>query len=325
MLIEEQTTETPETPATETPAGDTATPETPAEVTEGGEAPVVAAPAYTVNPSFKVKHLEKKFDDWIIPSIKDAETEKKVRELYEKAHGLEFVKQDREGYQAENRQLKQTVQQEFLPMKQQVEKVVHFREQKDYDAVFDLVGLDKREVIMWAAKAVTQDQSARAAQETAARTGIQAFDARFQAQDYQSQAQIQMAQYQDKEFDWISQRPEVSTVIQQFDGQRGIGSFKNEVIARGQYHWHTKGQNISVQQAVDEVLSLVRWGQPAPAQDQGQGQPAQPVVATPQAPAAKPVIPVIQGKGTSPAKRVYDSMAKIEERRKELQRESQDA
>lgn len=324
MLIEEQTTETPESPATETPAGDTATPETPAtETTEGGTPPVVAAPTpYTVNPSFKVKHLEKKFDDWITPFIKDAETEKKVRELYEKAHGLEFVKQDREGYQAENRQLKQTVQQEFLPMKTEVEKILHFRDKKDFGTVFELMNIPPQEVFKWAYEYATDPKRAAAPVD---RSGLQAYEAQTQAQQYQQQAQQMATDYRMREMDFVLQRPEISQAQQQFDAARGPGAFKNEVIARGQYHWFTSNKDVPTEQAVQEVLSLIGWSQQAQQQQPAPGVQAQPQVATPRAPDAKPVIPAIQGKGTSPAKQVYSSMAQIEARRKEIQNQGQDA
>jgi hypothetical protein len=65
-------------------------------------------PVYTPNTKFKVMDKEHEFDAWLAPHIKDAETEKKAKELYEKAYGLDYVKPKYEASQKELEQYKTT-------------------------------------------------------------------------------------------------------------------------------------------------------------------------------------------------------------------------
>src|SRR5688500_2643210 len=101
-----------ETPSTESessvandPAAEPAA--TPAPVAADTAQP--AAPAYT--PDFKVKIKGKEFeiDEMFRGLIKDADSEKKVKEFFEKAYGIDFVKQDRKALKDEHEGFKSQV------------------------------------------------------------------------------------------------------------------------------------------------------------------------------------------------------------------------
>lgn len=296
------------------------------EPAEGGEpAPVVAAPPpYQPNLSYKVRNQEKKFDDWLVPVIKDADTEKKVRELHEKAYGLEYVKADRENIQKEHHSLKQDVQQRLQPVFETAQQIVHFRDQGNLPAVFKLLGVQNQDVFKWALNFANMSPEARQQMEQNANTGLEAYGAQRQYQSAEHQAIQQSADFKVREFGMMSKYdPQVSAAVSDFDQQHGQGAFFEQVKRTGLYYYQTQGRDLSVEEAVGEVMKLFGRGQQAaPLSVVNGGAPspaAQPnMVSTPQAPTPKPVIPGIQGSGASPVKRVVSSFADVRKRAEEL-------
>ncbi len=299
----------------------TAAPAEGAPSTPDGAQAAPPPPAYVPNHVYRVKNEEKKFDDFLLPAIKDAETEKKVRELYERAHGLEHVKQDRTSLKQENQQLRGKIDQEYAPVMTTVQKLVEFRNKGDLDSFFTMADVPKKAVLEWALRYAQMSPEQRQAHDGRTTSDLRAQDMEAQQASYQDNVTRQMADYRERELGYVFQRQDVSPAVAQFDAQRGAGSFRAEVIRRGQFYAH-QGQDISVDQAVSEVLRLVGWqGQQQP---QAGGPPSpqaagQPPTIPAQAPQALPVIPNIQGRGTSPAKQVFSSMADIKKRRRELE------
>lgn len=329
------TTEIEATTAPETAAPDAAPESTPAPAEapqegapaaaspapDGAPAPAAAAP-YVVNPVFKVKNAEKKMDEWLLSAVKTPEQEKAVRELYEKAYGLEHVKADRQSLKDQFRNYQQQVQQEYGPVIQGVQKLNYALQQGNYDAAFAVLGLDKRNVLTWALQYAQMNEQQRTERDRLAGTELQTFDMQTQQQQYQQQVQGMLAEARGRELDFTLQRPDISQAQQAFDQKYGEGAFRAEVIKRGQYYGY-QGKDIPVEQAVKEVMQYVGWqAQQTPTPQPQVAAPAMPQAgpsAAPQAQQAKPVIPNIQGRGTSPAKRVIGSMADIRARRKELE------
>lgn len=319
-----------ETPATATEGAD---PSAPSEAVDGGDAEqagAVVPPAYQPNLTFRVRdpisgrQVEKKFEDWVAASIKDADTEKKVREFHEKAYGLESVKADRERISQEHTQLKQVVQQ-YQPVVENVQQLNHFLESGNLPAVFKLLGLQNQDVFKWAYNYANMSPEARQQMEIASKNTMDAFGAQRQSTIAEQQALQQAAEFKSKELGMILRYDtQVSDAAAEFDQHHGQGAFLEQVRRTGDYYWRN-GQDIPVEQAVKEVIRLM--GRATPAQLQanmqghipGQGSVSTQQVAPPQAPAPKPVIPNIQGNGTSPVKRVYRSMDDIKRRRQELE------
>lgn len=314
------------------------TPEAPAAAPDAAQAPAEASPeasppaagspaaqaaaAYTVNPVFKVKNTEKKMDDWLLPAIKTPEQEKALRELHEKAYGLDHVKADRQSLKERLKGYEARFEQEVAPVMQGVQKLNYALQQGNLGAAFDVLNIPKQAVLTWALQYAQMDAQQRAQVDGAGKTALQAFDQQLQGQSYQQQMQAQMAEFRSRELDFTLQRPDVTQAQQAFDSVHGEGAFRNEVIRRGQFYAY-QGKDIPAEQAVEEVMRYVPRQSPqapgshVPAATPPQAAPSPAAAA--QAQQAKPVIPNIQGQGTSPAKRVIGSMADIRKRRKELE------
>jgi hypothetical protein len=276
----------------------------------GVDAAAAAAAAAPFNPNFKYKFLapdgtkaEKEFDDLFKPVIKSPEHEKMLRDIHERAFGLDFVKSEREKIKTEHAAL----QAEYGPVKQSLQLVGTLLKNKDYDSVFSMLNIPAQDVLQYALGYIErQKDPAKLAEYQEA----QAYKQRALAAEMQA---AQFAQFHEQtatatrtlELDNHLSRQDIEPIVRSFDERCGrAGAFKAEVIRRGKYYAMTQNVDMPVDKVVGEVLALI--GNPAPA-----ALAAQPV-------AAKPVLPVIQGKGTSPAKRVAKSTADLRKMAQEM-------
>jgi hypothetical protein len=101
------------------------------------------------------------------------------------------------------------------------------------------------------------------------------------------------------------------------------GAFRTEVIKRGKMYAAME-QDAPVEQVVSEVLQLIGWqGQSTQAQpnvQNGAGAAAAPAAGagTPAAGQAKPTLPNVRGKGTSPAQKVFKSTEELRKHARQM-------
>lgn len=273
--------------------------------------------AYQPNFKFKVLDQEKEIDEWLKPVIKDADTEKKVRELYERAHGLDHVKGDRQRI----RDSFTNFQNEVAPQLALVSHANKLLATKDYDTLLGSVLKIPDDDILKQAHKILQMREMPPEQRQALENARQANQRMFELENqnqYLSQSHEQVAvQARTQELDWTLQRPDVSQLASAYDTRAGRqGAFRQAVIERGQYHAYTSGRDLSPEQAIQEVLQFLGGPTaliPAPQNAQNQMQPSQQVSTE-----KKPVITNIQGRGTSPAKKVIRSLDDIRKKAKEM-------
>lgn len=323
-----QNNEAPATAGSTEVAAPAATPEAPASV-EAGQGGAVVPPPYQPNLTFKVRHEQKKFDDWLIPHIKDAETEKKARELHERAYGIDFVKQERGSLQQQVQAFKQKERNEYQPLVEARDQIQHFSQpgQENIPAICQILGLNPQAVFKWAYEYASADAQKRQALDQQAQQGIQQYGTQRHAMTAEQIAVQQAADFKMREYQLLSQyNPQVQSAIAEVDAAHGQGAFLEQMKIYGDYVFRTTGQDISVEDAANYVMKLIGRGQQASPQQPGvQAQPGQApaapqpnMVSTPTAPTPKPVIPGIQGKGTSPAKKVITSFAQARQLANEL-------
>lgn len=267
------------------------------------------APVYSPNFKFKVLDKEYEIDEFLRPAVKDAETEKKIREIYEKAYGLDSVKADRQTLKSELHEVKEKMQQTDKAL----ETIGEFVRQKDYDSFFEALEIPKEEVLRYALELVQRDQMSpeQKAQWEASRHAQQ--QARYyQAQNEQLVASQQQFAVQQRTFELnqVINMPEVKVVADAYN--QGMGNpeaFQDYVVQIGQAY-ASRGQDIPAQQAVAEAIKHLRAINPSLGQVATQSQVVQP--------SAKPVIPNIQGRGTSAVKSTVKSLEDLRKRAKDL-------
>ena len=280
-----------------------------------------AIEAYKPNFKFKAADKEYEFDEWVRPVIKNADHEKKLREIYEKAYGLDHVKSERDKFRTDYK----TVNDQYSALNKGLDHLSSMLKNKDLHSFFSALKVPEQDVLQYALSRVQYSQLPPEQR--------MALDQQYEEKQklsYYEQAnqeliaayQNQMVQQRTSELDGYLGRPEVAQIASAFDARVGRpGAFKDEVIKRGQYYASLpEPQDVTVEQAVREIMSFVGT---APQAQQAQGMQAegemnegqQAVIQQNQ----KPVIPNIKGRGSSPAKKVVRSIEDIRNMSKSFQ------
>lgn len=279
---------------------------------KGGPATLAPPPApYVPNLKFKVKDTEHEFDEWVKGAVTSAETEKKVRDLYEKAYGLDTIKQERQGLRDELTH----AQEKLSSTDRAIDTIAEYAKVKDWDSFFESLNIPKNDVLQYALELVQREQMPpdQRKQWEESRTAQQ------QAKHYQEQAQqlqAERTQFQverrESELQQEISRTGVSELAATYNaGMENPSAFRDFVIRIGQAY-ASQGNDISAEQAVKEAVRQLQ----AVAPQKGTAvAPKGPTVVTP---SSKPVLPNIQGRGTSAVKAQVRSLDDLRAKAKEF-------
>ncbi len=275
-------------------------------------APATPAPSFTPNFKYKVRHQEFEVPKWMQASITDEASQKEALDLLTKAQGLEIVRNSFNQLEQVHKEAQTEVQ-----AYQQISKDLRTCYQRgDFDGFFKRMNIPVEKVLQWVVDKVNYSELPPDQQQVidARRAAEQrAWEMEQRSELTQQQYEQQVTHARELELSTVLEKPEVKTIAETFDARVGTpGSFKAEVIRRGQLAAITRNVDLSAEDAVKEVLSLL-----GPA-------PAAPVVPAPQAPGAAapaaappaaaapapvipakqppPVIPNVAGRTQSPLK-----------------------
>ena len=255
-----------------------------------------APPSYTPNYKFKVHDEEKEIDEIYRGLIKDQDTEKKIREMHEKAFGLDVQKPKFERLKTEH----QVVSEKYTNIDNSLKQLSSYVRENDLGSFFDAVNIPK-EMVFHFVKTELEKMGAPPEQ----RAQLEEFDRirrenqslRQQTQSLSSRFESESLQSKVMELDTALTRPDVTQVSSAYEARMGKGSFKNAVIERGLLAFHSTGQQIPVAQAVQETIAY--WSPFL----QGNAQPG-----TPERAAPKAALPNVGGRSTSPIKQTIGSL-----------------
>jgi hypothetical protein len=299
----------------------TQAPETSSNSPEGdsSSASPTSAPSYTPNFKFKVMDQEKEFDEWVRPVIKDAETEKKLRELYEKAHGLDYVKSGRQKLQSDFDSLRT----EHGGLRKYVETASGYLKGNNIRGFIEHLKIPKQQIFQYVLDEIKYDEMPAEQKqiiEKQRQDEVRARQLEEENNGWKQRYEEVSVKQLETELSYTLERPEVSHIAKQFDERFGPGAFRSQVIKEGQWYYSVKGELLPPEQAVQNVMRVIALQSPAqPAgMPMGAAQPAAPQPAGAVAPDSvpqdkKPIIPNIQGRGTSPAKKVVNSVKALKE------------
>lgn len=280
-----------------------------------GQAPLGAAgdggapPAYTPNFKYKVLKEEREIPEWARSIVTSQDAEKQVRDLFERADGLESVKQHRDLLVQENSQMRE----QWAPFVQNAQQALDCARKGDLDSFFNIVGIPEQAILKYALyRLQLRDKpEALAAHNELVGLRQQNMTLQQQVEAAQQQAQaIAIAQKQ-QELEVTLARPEIHAAAQAFDARFGKpGAFRAEVIRRAQMMHAMTGQDPSSEEAAMEMLRMIGWqgggtSMTQPPAQNGAGNAG--VVAGGTAGASggggnKPTLPNIRSKGGSPVK-----------------------
>lgn len=323
----------PETSAASTAPAQAASPE--AASSAEGQTPAASGqaatpPAYTPNWKFKANQKEHEIPEFVRAAIKDADTEKKVKEIFEKAYGLEEVKPRYQQAQDRLKQFETQVMPEFKKLSNTVTEAMFYRDHGDYDSLFKLLRMDDQRIAQHLIRKVQLQQASpeqRAEYERARELTRRNWELEQQNRQLSSGAVDAREQHTRAELGQVLQRPEVSSIAAQFDAQHGAGKFVERVAREALLLEQLSGMSVSAEQAVSEVLKYLGPAtqpsqaaasaaspgvMPTPAQNTPAGQEP----AKPQTP--PPVIPNVSGRGTSPTKKLARSVEDLRKMHAEM-------
>jgi len=250
---------------------------------------------YTPNFKFTVHKKEHEIDPLFRGVIKDADTEKKVKELYQKAYGLDIVKSAYDRDSAELGKLREKTK----TIESTLGEIREDYTRGDMDSVFKKLGLQEEKVLQWlVAKAqyneLPTDQRDMLDKRRLAEERAYALE-KQQSQVQQSYESLQ-TQVKRMELERVLEKSEVKSFAEAFDAKAGQpGAFWNAVAEHGEMVAVTRKIDLTPEQAVNDVMK--RYGM-FYSQPTGQ-QPTQPrVIPTQQT--KPPTIPNVSGSSHSP-------------------------
>lgn len=237
------------TPESVTPAATVGEPAVAAPATPVSAAPAV--PAFTPNFKYSVKGQEKEIDEMFRALVKDAESEKKIKEIFERADGLDVVKQDRTALKQEFEGFKTQI----TPYMQEYHKFTSLRDKGNLGAAFQVAGINDEDIFKYALQKLQMSENPHMADlyKNNTEATLREFDMSGQLQ----QVQLERQQLQAQQFDFnlnqaINSHKDVVSAIEAKWGQPG--SFMEEVKAFGLSQYHM-GKNLTEPQAVEAVLN----------------------------------------------------------------------
>lgn len=298
----------------ETPAGE---PDKPAPKAAAGDVAVQPQDAAPYQPNFKFKHggKEHEFEDWAKPFVKDAATEAKLREMHQKAYGLDYLKTDKQNLKTELTDVKT----KFEETEKAIETIGSFAKNKDWDSFFEALSIPKDEILRYAVEVARreQDPQQKAQWESARQAQIAARNYEQQYSILQQQQQLFQVEQRMVQLKSELSKPGNSQIIETYNaGMENPSAFEEFVIRIGQQH-AVQGRDIPVAEAVQEAVRHLKAVNPSLgySPEQTQATPANRVVQ----PSGKPVIPNIKGRGTSAVKSTVRSIDDIRALAKEFE------
>lgn len=259
--------------------------------------------------------------------MKDADSEKMVRELLEKAYGLDVVKprfiKEREEHQK--------TQQAFGQVRGNIDQAVKLYARNDMEAFFKHIGVEEQKVLQWVVDKLNYNElppDQRKVLDDRKSAEARALQAEQQVVDLRTDYEKEAVQVRGLQLQTVLDRPEISAIAQVYESAAGMkpGAFRTAVAEIGDLVWQTSKIDLTPEQAVQEVIRRYRLQAPAAAPAATSAAPAAPAQATaptaavvPAALPKTPVIPNLAGSSTSPMKSKPRSLADLRKIAAELQ------
>lgn len=288
-----------------------------------GEPPTPAA-AYSPNFKYKVLKEEKELPDWAKPFITTPEMEKNFRDAFERADGLEPIKQHRDVLVQENTAMRQ----EWAPIVQDAQRIVSHLQKGDFQTFKEELKIDDDVILKDAMRILKlrENPQQKAFEENQRRLTRENEQLRGQVSGISEESRNLAVQQRTYELNTALASSEVSQAVSAYESAVGKpGEFRNFCIQLGQSYM-AQGIDAPAEKVVQEALARITWGGQKPATPSavipGNGATATadmaPVGETTTPAAKPPVLPNLKGRGTSPAKKVFKSTDELRKHARSL-------
>lgn len=287
------------------------------ESTDQGQAEAQAqaeAPTYNPNYKFKVMDQEVEVDEFLRGAITSPEHEQRIRELYEKAYGLDHVKPKYERIKQEHGQLTDT----WKKVEGNMQVLSSYLKEGDLGSFFGTMGLTDEQVMKYAVDRLSYYElppEKRQELDMQQRKNKQYVELMRENESLKT-ARLDFERTQlETSLNSVLNHPQVTNLRNQIDARAGRpGVFRDLVIAHAKELYSIHGKDPSPEEAVASYLRLHGFS------------PADGHSATPQAAQAAPLatgarqntIPKFKSSGVSPVKQRPSSTDDLREKYKQL-------
>jgi len=246
-----------------------------------------AAPEYKPDYKFKANNKEHEIPEILRGIIKSEKEEKYLKDIYQKAYGIEPIKERLNSIRGEYQQL----QGSYNSVMDQVGEARTAYNRNDMDTVFDVLKIAPEKVLQWAVEKVQLSQmppEQRQALESRRMAEQRAYQLEKQSSQSEQAAMQQQAQYLGQMLELVLERPDYSAVAQAYDSRKASpGAFRELVIRVGESEHALTGKVLSPLEAAQKAMEWI-GEMPKPAQPAAQAPPAQQATATPATNTKKP-------------------------------------
>lgn len=268
---------------------------------------------YTPNFKFKVMDEEKEIDEFLRGAIKDADTEKKVRELYEKAYGLDHVKPKYESLKGQYEE----VNGKFSTVAGDLQKLGIMLKNKDFGSFFNSFQLSDEDILQYALDRLNYYElppEKRAAMDQQMSRNAEYAKLMQENQTFKQQMEQQQLSSMKQELDNNLNAPHVSPIVQSFDARVGKpGAFMEAVVNYARAEYARLGKDLTPAEAVQSFISTFGLSGQAASQQPVAVQAGTESSGSAQRPATLPKMPA---SGSSPVKqkvKSLDDLRKLQE------------
>lgn len=316
---QESSSSTPASSVTESTQSSSGSVDLSSPVSEGNANLAGIPAAYQPNFKFKAYGQEYEIPEFVRQAVKDQATEKQLKEIFEKAYGLEVMKPKLEKSRTDLGQ----VQSEYKRLKNNTNQLGMYIQNRDFDSFFDALKVPVKDLQSWMLMRLQEQElppHAQAEIQRARQIQRDNYSLYNRNQELSETALGQQEQAKIQELQSVFTRPDVQAVMSSFDQRQGAGSFEREVIRRAAMEEQLYGKrDVSAEAVVNDLLAML-GGQtgannapvpPAFQPPQGNGQGQTPATGKP------PVIPNVGGKNSSPAKKLPRSLDDLRKLAKE--------
>jgi|GEM_PF-4242756 len=267
--------------------------------------------SYQPNWKYKVFGKEKELEEFWRPLVKDQDSEKKVKEVFTRAMAFDDLKSKHDMSQGEFQQLLT----DYQSLDRDVKKVMQFRNSRDFDNFFKALRISDQEVYEYALNKLKLSEASPEERQRAEQQAIdrsRSYELENEKSNIEQQFQDQAVQVRTMQLDLALSRPDVQRSASAWDERVGqVGAFRNLVIGEAQNAYFSTGKDISAEEATQMVLQ--KFGKFLEESQAPVQAPQTVQVGT------KPVIPTVQGRGTSPIKKAPKSIDDLKAMAREAQ------
>lgn len=261
--------------------------------------------AWEANYSYRYNDEEYEMDDRLKALIDSPETEELVRDLVERAEGLNLLKEQRQHLRDEVSQLRHVESQR----QQAVNQMSQFLQQGDLRSFTKAWGITPEQIRNLAledARIAELPEDQQQAWYRSQQAQEQAWHLQQQNQQLQQQFNQMAVNQRENELQGVLHHERYASAAQVFDERAGRpGAFRDEIIRRGQYYAQVHQKDVPPHTLAEELLAYV--GQPQVQQQHAPATQQKPVVTQPR----KPTMPQVRGNSGSPVKSTVRSIADI--------------